>query len=183
MYAVLRTGGKQYRVAVGAKIRVETLDAEPGDKISLDDILLISNDGNVTIGNPVLDQAVTAEVVKHGRADKIKVFKMKRRQGYRKTQGHRQNYTELKILSIAGVSESVETAPKAAKASPAAEGSVALTDITGVGPVMAEKLEAAGLTVAKIAALSAADIERIGEELSIAGKLEDWADQAKQLLN
>lgn len=101
MYAVVQTGGKQYRVAVGDKIRVESLDAVPGDKISLNEVLLIANDGNVEVGSPLLDgKSVSADVLNNGRGDKIKVFKKKRRQGYRRTQGHRQNYTELRITAI-----------------------------------------------------------------------------------
>ncbi len=103
MYAVIQTGGKQYRVAVGDRLKVETLGAEPGDNIELDKVLMISDAGNVQVGTPTLDgTTVSAEVIDNGRGEKIKVFKMTRRQGYRRTQGHRQNYTEIKITSIAG---------------------------------------------------------------------------------
>ena len=113
MYAVIQTGGKQYRVAVGDRLQVETLGVEPGEKIELDEVLLISDEGNVQVGTPVLDgTTVSAEVVDNGRGDKIKVFKMHRRQGYRRTQGHRQNYTELEITAIAGKGAKSKTAEK-----------------------------------------------------------------------
>ena len=103
MYAVIQTGGKQYRVAVGDKLKIETLVAEPGDSVELDQVLMISDNDNVQVGTPLLEgQSVSAEVVDNGRGEKIKVFKMHRRQGYRRTQGHRQNYTEIEITAIAG---------------------------------------------------------------------------------
>ncbi|KEZ76899.1 50S ribosomal protein L21 [Salinisphaera hydrothermalis] len=103
MHAVIRTGGKQYRVAEGDVVRVEKLDAEPGSTIELADVLLISDGDNVQIGTPVLDgKAISADVQSHGRADKVEVIKFKRRKKYRRTHGHRQHYTQLKITSIPG---------------------------------------------------------------------------------
>ncbi|RJS95359.1 50S ribosomal protein L21 [Salinisphaera sp. Q1T1-3] len=105
MHAVIRTGGKQYRVAEGDVVRVEKLDAEPGSTIELSDVLLLSDGGdNIEVGAPLLDgKAVSAEVVKHDRADKIQVVKFKRRKKYRRAHGHRQHYTQLKITSVPGV--------------------------------------------------------------------------------
>lgn len=101
MYAVIKTGGKQYRVEPGAKLRVETLDAEAGSSIRLEQVLMISNGDSVSVGTPLLAGAVvTATVVSHGRGDKIRIFKMRRRKHYQKRMGHRQNYTELQIESI-----------------------------------------------------------------------------------
>ncbi len=101
MYAVIVTGGKQYRVAPGDVIRVEKLEVAAGDTVNLDRVLMVSNDQDLRVGNPELTGAsVTAKVKSHGRADKIKVFKMRRRKHYRKTQGHRQAYTELEITGI-----------------------------------------------------------------------------------
>ncbi len=102
MYAVIKTGGKQYRVAKGDKLRVETLNAAEGDSIELDSVLMISDeDEDVTIGTPMIDSAkVTATVVTHGRADKIEVIKFRRRKHHRKQMGHRQNYTLLEITGI-----------------------------------------------------------------------------------
>ncbi|MES1925407.1 50S ribosomal protein L21 [Salinisphaera sp. T31B1] len=103
MHAVIRTGGKQYRVAEGDILRVEKLDGEAGDTIDIADVLLISDGDNAQIGTPLLDgKAVSAEIVKHARADKIEVIKFKRRKKYRRTHGHRQHYTQLKITSIPG---------------------------------------------------------------------------------
>lgn len=104
MHAVIRTGGKQYRVAEGDVVRVEKLDAEQGSTIELSDVLLISDGDNVQIGTPVLEgRVVSAEVQAHARADKISVIKFKRRKKYRRSHGHRQHYTQLKITSIPGV--------------------------------------------------------------------------------
>ena len=111
MYAVIQTGGKQYRVAVGDRLKVESLVAEPGDSVELDKVLMISGDDEVQVGTPLLEgQSVSAQVVDHGRGDKIKVFKMQRRQGYRRTQGHRQNFTEIEITAIAGVGNATSAA-------------------------------------------------------------------------
>ena len=103
MYAVFQTGGKQFRVEAGARLRIPSLDIEPGDTVTFDNVLL-AGDGeqNILVGTPAVDGAwVKAEVIRHGRADKIIVFKRKRRKGYRKKQGHRQNFTEIKIEEIA----------------------------------------------------------------------------------
>jgi large subunit ribosomal protein L21 len=101
MYAVFRTGGKQFRAEPGKKIRVPSLDVEPGESISFDDVLLTSDGKEVQVGAPILDGAkVTAEVVRHGRDKKIIVFKRKRRKGYRRKQGHRQGFTELRVDEI-----------------------------------------------------------------------------------
>lgn len=101
MYAVVETGGKQYKVSQGDVISVERLSGKAGEKVALEKILMI-NDGNKTvIGNPVVKSAkVVGEIVKEGRGEKIIVFKMKKRKNYRRTRGHRQTYTSLKITEI-----------------------------------------------------------------------------------
>lgn len=115
MYAVLMSGGKQYRVAVGDVLRVETLAAEAGDSIELDKILMVAGDGDIKVGAPYLSGAtVTATVRGHGRAKKILVFKMRRRKDSRKQMGHRQNYTELEITQIADPGAKPQVAKKAA---------------------------------------------------------------------
>jgi large subunit ribosomal protein L21 len=103
MYAVFQTGGKQFRAEPGARIRIPTLEVEPGESVTFDHVLLAGDgDENVQVGVPTVDGAsVKAEVLRHGRADKIIVFKRKRRKGYRKKQGHRQNYTEIRIEEVA----------------------------------------------------------------------------------
>ncbi|MEK7207035.1 MAG: 50S ribosomal protein L21 [Pseudomonadota bacterium] len=101
MYAVIQSGGKQYRVAAGDVIQVEKLEVAAGDTVNIDQVLMVSDDQGVRIGTPVVSGAmVTATVKSHGRGDKIKVFKMRRRKHYRKTTGHRQYYTELEITGI-----------------------------------------------------------------------------------
>ena len=101
MYAVIESGGKQFRVSPGDVIRVEKLEAAAGDTVNLDRVLMVGNDEDVRIGNPMLAGAsVTATVKSHGRADKVRVFKFRRRKHYRKTTGHRQHYTELEITGI-----------------------------------------------------------------------------------
>lgn len=102
MYAVIKTGGKQYRVCPGEKIKVERLPADVGTEISLDEVLMVGEGDEVRIGTPYVAGArVTAKVIAHGRHPKVRIFKMRRRKHYRKTQGHRQNYTELEISGIA----------------------------------------------------------------------------------
>ena len=102
MYAVVKTGGKQYRVSAGEKLRIEQIPAEVGQEIVLDQVLVIADGDALKMGTPLLAGAqVKAKVLKHGRGDKVHIFKMRRRKHYRKSQGHRQNYTEIEILGIA----------------------------------------------------------------------------------
>lgn len=102
MYAVIKAGGKQYRVAAGDKVKVEKLVGEVGSNVTIDQVLLVADGDKVTIGSPIVKGAsVKATVVAHGRNDKVMIFKMRRRKHYRKTQGHRQQYTELQIDKIA----------------------------------------------------------------------------------
>jgi len=103
MYAVVRSGGKQYRVSPGGSVRVEKLDGEVGAKITLEEVLMIGGEGDVKIGTPTVDGAsVSGTIMAQGRGNKIRVFKMKRRKGYRRAQGHRQDYTEIAIEGISG---------------------------------------------------------------------------------
>ncbi len=101
MYAVIKTGGKQYRVAEGQKLKVEKLPADEGSVVEFDQVLLMANDGQVTLGAPyIAGGKVTATVNNHGRADKIEVVKFRRRKHHRKQMGHRQHYTEVQITGI-----------------------------------------------------------------------------------
>jgi large subunit ribosomal protein L21 len=103
MYAVIKSGGKQYKVTPGEKLKVETLPADVGAEVILDQVLMIGEGEIVRLGQPMLAGAtVKAIVVGHGRGEKVTIFKMRRRKHYQKHQGHRQNYTELKIDSIVG---------------------------------------------------------------------------------
>jgi len=102
MYAVIKSGGKQYRVASGEKFRVELLAAEVGAAVSFDEVLLVGEGESVKIGTPLISGAtVTAKVLAQGRGEKVKIFKMRRRKHYQKHQGHRQNFTEIEISGIA----------------------------------------------------------------------------------
>lgn len=101
MYAVIKTGGKQYRVEVGNKLKVDQLPAEAGSDLVIEQVLMVSEGENVSVGKPFLESAkVNATVLSHGRHDKIRIFKMRRRKHYQKHQGHRQNYTEIQITGI-----------------------------------------------------------------------------------
>lgn len=176
MYAVVKTGGKQYRVAVGDKLKVESLKAEVGDKVTLDQVLMIGDGDKVQVGTPTLDSTVEATVLENGRGEKLRIVKFRRRQNSRTRTGHRQNYTELEITAIGGKGAAKKAAPKKAaakkadtkkadtkKAAPAkskakadtkadakakkAESAVDdLTKISGVGPVIVGKLEKIGIT-------------------------------------
>ncbi len=100
-YAIVKTGGKQYRVQEGDTIRVESLPGDEGDEIELDNVLMISRDGDVTIGAPTVPEArVRAQVLGHGRGRKLVVFKYKAKTRYRRRKGHRQSYTDLKVTGI-----------------------------------------------------------------------------------
>ena len=103
MYAVVKTGGKQYRVSAGEKLKVEKLAAEIGAELVLDHVLLVGDGDTLKIGTPVVaGAAVNATVVSHGLADKVMIFKMRRRKYSRRHQGHRQGYTEIEITGISG---------------------------------------------------------------------------------
>ncbi len=102
MYAVFQTGGKQFRVEPGERVRIPTLAAEPGSKVTFDRVLVASKDGSaVSVGAPLVKGAsVTAEVLRHGRDKKVIIFKRKRRKGYRLKKGHRQGFTEVRVSEV-----------------------------------------------------------------------------------
>ena len=101
MYAVIKTGGKQYKVAAGEKIKVEQIAADVGQEITIEQVLAVGDGADVKIGTPwVAGASVKATIVAHGRHDKVRIFKMRRRKHYKKSQGHRQSFTELQIDSV-----------------------------------------------------------------------------------
>lgn len=101
MYAVFQISGFQYRAEEGTVLQIPTQDAKEGDKLSIPEVLLIQKDGDLKVGTPFVDGAkVEAEVIRHGQADKVLIYKYKRRTKYRRTQGHRQGFTEVKINKI-----------------------------------------------------------------------------------
>ncbi|NIZ09925.1 50S ribosomal protein L21 [Pseudooceanicola sp. HF7] len=205
MFAVLKTGGKQYKVQSGDLLRVEKLAADAGETIQFNDILMLGGD-SVVVGAPFVEgAAVQAEVVDQIRGEKVIHFvKRRRKHSSKRTKGHRQSLTLLKVTDIladgadkTGVKAALGagSAPAAAKAAPApkakakaapaaAEGSDDLKKLSGVGPAMEKKLVAAGITsYAQVAAWTEEDIARIDEELSLKGKIEKegWVAQAAEL--
>jgi large subunit ribosomal protein L21 len=196
MFAVIKTGGKQYKVAADDVLEIEKLDAVAGDAIVFEEVLMVGADGDVTIGAPLVDGAtVAAELVEQKRAKKIVVFKKKRRQNYRRKAGHRQNLSVVKITDIltGGAKPKAKAAKKpAAKAAAKSEAPAAKADakddlklISGVGPALEKKLHALGVTSLKqVAEFDAKEIERVDAELNFKGRIEreDWISQAKTLL-
>jgi len=208
MYAVVKTGGKQYRVAVGDKLKVESLKAEAGETVTLDHVLMITDGDKVEVGTPTLDSTVEAKVLGNGRGKKLRIVKFRRRQNSRTRTGHRQNFTELEITAIGGkkpakaapAKKAAAPAKKAAapkpeaaapKAKAATKAKAASTDgddlskISGVGPVIVGKLNGLGITTfQQIADFTAEDIARIDEELNFKGRIErdEWLKQAKEFL-
>ena len=113
MFAVVKTGGKQYRVQDSDVLRVEKLDGKKGDKVKLDQVLMTGTGKDVKVGAPLVSGAsVEAEIMEQIRGDKVKIFKKKRRQNYRRTKGHRQNLTLLRITSVGGKAPAKKAAPK-----------------------------------------------------------------------
>lgn len=122
MYAVIKTGGKQYKVSAGEKLKVEQIPADVGTEIVIDQVLAVGEGDALSIGEPLVSGAtVSATVLSHGRGDKVRIFKMRRRKHYQKRQGHRQNYTELFIAGIASALGSVTAELPVKAPAPAAQ--------------------------------------------------------------
>ena len=177
MYAVIKTGGKQYRVAAGQKIKVEQIAASIGQEVILNEVLAVGKDGDILLGAPLVAGAsVTTQVVEHGRGDKIRIFKMRRRKHYQKHQGHRQNYTELFISAITSSlgNTSAEHVAKAVADD--------LTKIEGIGPKINEIFQKGGINT--FAALADAKVDVLAALLKAAGprfsthKPDTWPQQA-----
>jgi large subunit ribosomal protein L21 len=186
MYAVVKTGGKQYRVAKDDIIKIERLPGEAGDVVTLSEVLMIGDGADMKIGAPLVEGAsVAGEIVEQGRADKVIVFKKRRRQNYRRKKGHRQLLTVLKVTDIltGGAKPSKKKAEKPEKAAPAVKDDVSL--IGGVGPKLKEKLAGYGVTTLKqIAGMTAADLAKMDAALDLKGRAErdEWVEQANELL-
>jgi large subunit ribosomal protein L21 len=186
MYAVVRTGGKQYRVAGGDLVRVDKMVAEQGSTVTLNDVLLVGSGADVKSG---AGTTVTAEVVAQFKDDKITVFKKKRRHNYRRKNGHRQQLTLLRITAIGDVIAAVAPKKVAAVAAPAATGGLDVNNlslISGVGPTIEKKLRAAGINSWNdIAGWSEDDMVRWNDELKLGHRpgREQWVEQAKELLD
>lgn len=197
MYAVIRTGGKQYRVAPDDVLDIEKIPGDVGDIVEFGEVLLVGGDGEPQLGAPLVAGAtVAAELVEHHRGEKVIIFKKKRRQNYRRKNGHRQSLTTVRFTEIltngekpkkAGAkAKTGEAAPKKAKAAPpAADFNDDVKLIGGVGPAIEKKLGAMGITsLRQIAEFTADDIERVDAELAFKGRIEreEWVEQAKDLI-
>jgi large subunit ribosomal protein L21 len=201
MYAVIKTGGKQYRVAADQKIQIEKLEGNPGDQVEFTSVLMVANGGTIDVGAPfVAGATVVGEIASQDRGPHIIIFKKRRRKHYRRKNGHRQDLTSVTIREIlmGGAKPSKKaTAPKKEKAEAApavatlasglAEG-VSVDDISligGIGPKLQKGLIDMGVTtLTQIAAWTEADVERVETELKQKGRVarEEWIEQAKELL-
>ncbi len=178
MYAIFEAKGKQWRAELDAMLRMPTLDAEPGDRVTFDHVLLAEREDEIIVGRPSLDgAAVAAEVIRHGRDDKIIVYKMKKRKGYRRKQGHRQGFTEVRVLeidfgkgkSVASRTEAAKPAPKKAAAKPKPKAKVAAvveeTPVVAETPPVAEfDITDAARELAAEAGLDLSTVEGTGKE-------------------
>jgi large subunit ribosomal protein L21 len=197
MFAVIKTGGKQYRVNQNDVLRVEKLDAKVGEVIVFPEILAVGGDAGLTFGTPtVAGASVAAEVVEHDRDDKVIAFKKRRRQNSKRKRGHRQHQTVVRISEIltggakpskaAAKAAKADEAPAAVAALPAGELDVSnLSLISGIGPTIEKKLRAAGIVSwNEIAAWTDEDVAKWDEELALRGRAtrEEWVTQAKELL-
>lgn len=194
MFAVLKTGGKQYKVQAGDTLRVEKLAADAGETVQFNDILMLGGDAPV-VGAPFVDgAAVQAEVIDQIKGEKVIHFvKRRRKHSSKRTKGHRQKLTLVRITEIltsgadkSGVkSAPAEAAPAAKPAKKAAaKGGDDLKTLSGVGPALEKKLHDAGVTTfAQIAAWTEADVAAMDEKLSFKGRIEreGWIEQAKEL--
>jgi large subunit ribosomal protein L21 len=188
MFAVIKTGGKQYKVAAGDKLVIEKLEGEAGSAVTFSEVLMVGGEAGTTIGAPrVVGASVLATLLETRKGDKIMVMKKTRRSTYRRRNGHRQWGS---VVHITGIStDGVPVAAATAKAAPAKAAKPAAADdvslIDGVGPVLVKKLAAAGVTsLSQIAAWTDADITRIDAEAGLKGRAtsEEWVEQAKELL-
>lgn len=202
MFAVIKTGGKQYKVAADDVLKIEKLEGTEGDVVTFEEVLMVGEGDNVTIGAPLVEGAsVAAELVETKKQKTVIIFKKNRRHNYRRRNGHRQLLTTVRITDIltGGAKPKAKAAAKAApkkaeakteakaETKPAAKAEVKddLKLIGGVGPALEKKLQGLGITSLKqIAELTPEDIERVDGELSFKGRIEreDWVGQAKDLL-
>ncbi len=211
MYAVIQSGGKQYRVAIGDKLRLEALPHDEGATVEFDKVLAVGDGAGIEVGTPHLSTTVTGKVLANGKGKKIRVTKFKRRKNYERNHGHRQLFTEVEITGIGGVSASASSSSSSAQSAPAPaaqpepEGKLEaaataaaaaavpvssgesddLTRINGIGPVLKDKLNALGITTfAQIADLTPDGVAEIDEQLNFKGRIEreEWIEQAKKLV-
>ncbi len=204
MYVVFATGGKQYRAATGEVLKIEKIDAEKGATIELDQVLMVGEGAEVTVGTPYVEGGkVIATVLEHGRSDKVKIVKFRRRKHSRTQMGHRQYFTRIEITDVATGGKKAAAKPKTAKpaetdAAPAKaeptgdapkfldapEGKADdLKKISGVGPVLEKKLNEIGIFhFSQIAAFTREQIEQVDDSLNFKGRIErdNWLEQAAE---
>lgn len=187
MYAVIKTGGKQYRVAAGEKLKVEQIPADVGEEVVLDQVLAVGAGSGLTVGTPLVAGAsVKATVVSQGKHDKVRIFKMRRRKHYQKRQGHRQRFTELHIAEIIGADgSSAGAAAPAVQGTQSTGGKDKLTVVEGVGPKAQETLYDNGITTyAQLADAKVQDIQKMLDDsetnFSVVNP-ETWPEQAALL--
>lgn len=194
MFAVIKAGGKQYRVAANDVISVAKLNGEPGDAVAFEDVILFNNEGKTEFGAPaVAGVTVAGQVVEQARGPKVIAFKKRRRQNSKRKRGHRQDLTVIRITDIltggrkpelkAETKAQTQEPQKSSKAAPKGEDDISL--IGGLGPTLKKKLNAAGVTSLKdIAGWTETDIARYDAELNLRGRItrEEWVEQAKELL-
>ncbi|CAM4239996.1 50S ribosomal protein L21 [Zobellia nedashkovskayae] len=193
MYAIVEMAGQQFKVAKDQKVYVHRLQAEEGKKVTFDNVLLLADGSDITVGAPAIDGAtIEAKVVKHLRGDKVIVFKKKRRKGYQVKNGHRQALTEIVIESIVAKGGKKAAAPKKEEkpakkevapkaAAPKKSGKADdLKKVEGIGPKIAETLVAAGIsTFAELAKVDAAKISEIIADVRGNHVTDTWPAQAK----
>jgi large subunit ribosomal protein L21 len=197
MFAVIKTGGKQYRVAANDQITIEKLIGSAGETVAFEHVLMLVDGDSATVGAPfVAGASVAAEIVEQGRGDKVISFKKRRRQNSKRKRGHRQDLTVVRITDIltGGAKVNVTAKPQAkaslatasVAAAPAASGDASnLSLIAGIGPTIEKKLRAAGIASWNdIAGWSADDVAKWDAELALRGRAtrEEWVEQAKELL-
>lgn len=195
MYAVVKTGGKQYRVTTDDVLKIERLAGDAGDVVSFGEVLMIADGAAITIGAPMIAGAsVAAEIIEQARGPKIVIFKKRRRQNYRRKKGHRQELTVVRITDI--LTDGAKPAAKktgakkpsakaATKTLPPADFVEDVSLIGGIGPKLKEKLASYGVTSLKaIAAMSEADVATMDEALELRGRAtrDEWVEQAKELI-
>jgi len=186
MYAIVEIAGQQFKVAKDQKVYVHRLQGEEGSKVTFDNVLLLGDGSNITVGAPAIDgAAVEAKVIKHLKGDKVIVFKKKRRKGYKKKNGHRQSLTEIVIESILSSGAKKETkkevaAPKKAAPKKSEAKADDLKKVEGIGPKISETLIAAGIsTFAELAKTDAAKISEIIADVRGNHVTDTWPEQAK----
>jgi large subunit ribosomal protein L21 len=191
MYAVIKTGGKQYRVAANDKILIEKLEGEAGDHINFTNVLMVTGEGAVHVGAPFIEGAtVVGQIEKQARGPHLIIFKKRRRKHYRRRNGHRQDLTSVIITEIltGGAKPTGKKAEVKAKAAPAALAAAGADDISligGIGPKIYAALTDMGITTfAQVAAWTPEDVTRIEADIKQKGRVarEEWIEQAKELM-